>query len=62
MTKTNGLMTKEGFEKLQKNTADIYLSEHRKNTELVTILTAERKSICNDEKNYVSEEEEKNNG
>jgi hypothetical protein len=56
MRKINGLMTKEGFDKLQNNTADLYLAKCRNDNDLIQILTSERKSICSDENNYVHEE------
>jgi hypothetical protein len=52
----NGLMTDEGFKKLQKNTVDLHLAKCRNDTDLVKILTKERLSICEDEKNFVKEE------
>jgi hypothetical protein len=56
LKKIEGLMTPEGFERLQNNTADLYLARCRKDSEQIAILTAERKSICNDDKNYVYED------
>jgi hypothetical protein len=56
LKKIEGLMTNEGFEKLQNNTVDLYLARYRKDAEQIAILTAERKSICGDDKNYVYED------
>ena len=56
LKKIEGLMTHEGFEKLQNNTVDLYLARYGKDAEQIAILTAERKSICGDDKNYVYED------
>jgi hypothetical protein len=56
LRKIDGLMTHEGFEKLQNNTADLYLARYGNDSDQVAILTAERKAICDDDKNYVHEE------
>jgi hypothetical protein len=56
LRKIDGLMNQEGFKKLQNNTADLYLARRRKDSEQIAILTAERKSICNDDSNFVYEE------
>ncbi|MFA5307200.1 MAG: hypothetical protein WC365_07175 [Candidatus Babeliales bacterium] len=56
LKKIEGLMTHEGFEKLQNNSADLYLARYGKDSEQIAILTAERKSICGDDKNYVYED------
>jgi hypothetical protein len=56
LKKIEGLMTPEGFEKLQNNTVDLYLARCGKDSEQIAILTAERKAICDDDKNYVYED------
>ena len=43
LKKIEGLMTPEGFEKLQNNTVDLYLARYGKDAEQIAILTAERK-------------------
>ena len=58
LKKIEGLMTHEGFEKLQNNTVDLYLARYGKDSEQIAILTAERKAICDDDKNYVYEDKE----
>jgi DNA-directed RNA polymerase subunit RPC12/RpoP len=56
LKKIDGLMTNEGFKKLQNNTADLYLARFGKDSERIATLTAERKAICDDDSNYVYEE------
>lgn len=53
LRKIDGLMTGNGFAKLQENTVDLYLAKCDGNEELIKILTAERKAICDDNGNYV---------
>ena len=56
LKKIEGLMTNEGFEKLQNNTVDLYLARYNNDTDLIKILTAERRSICDNDQNYVYED------
>lgn len=56
MKRASGLMTKEGFEKLQENTANIYLAKCNNDDVLLKKLNDERKVICADVNNYVKED------
>jgi len=56
LKKIDGLMTNSGFKKLQSNSVDLYLARIGNDHDLVKILTAERKAICDDNTNYVYEE------